>query len=326
VRSNRYVAGVDGGASKTVALVGTESGDILGRGESGSSNYHNIGSVAASEAIENAVNAAKEHAGLRRVKLETTVVALAGIDSSKDSKAATRFVRGARLAKKSFVIHDSVAALYTATRGRPGIVVNSGTGCFAAGTSATRKYVRVGGWGNLIDDRGSGFDIGMKAILMAFRMMDGRTQRTRLVSLVKRGLRVKMFDEILDLIYVKKIGVYGIARLVPMISRAASRDKVCRDILKEAGLTLAELVCTAARELRLTGEQFTLYTTGGVFGSGPYLLKPFISKIKKHCPRSRIVGLEIEPVKGSFWLAGELSRHGFRGEHRDWVTLPTEIR
>jgi N-acetylglucosamine kinase len=326
VRSERYVAGVDGGASKTVALVGTQDGRILGRGEYGPSNYHNIGSAGASKAIANAINEAKKRAGLSDLKLETAVVALAGIDSSKDNKAATRFVRSARLAKKSFVIHDSVAALYTATRGKPGIVVNSGTGCFAAGTSATRKYARVGGWGNLIDDRGSGFDIGMKAILMAFRMMDGRSKRTRLVSVVKRGLRVKMFDEILDLIYVNRIGVYEIARLVPMVSKAASRDKVCRDILKEAGRTLAELVCTAARELRLTRKQFTTYTTGGVFKSGPYLLNSFTSAIKKQCPRTRIVGLEIEPVKGSFWLAAELSKCGLRGEYRDWVTLPTEIR
>ena len=183
--------------------------------------------------------------------------------------------------------------------------MNSGTGCFAAGTSIGRKYVRVGGWGNLIDDRGSAFDIGMKAITMAFRMMDGRTPRSKLVSLLKRGLGVKMFDEILDLIYVDKIGVHEIARLAPLVSKAASSDKVCRYILTEAGLSLAELVNTAARELRLTRKQFVVYTTRSI-KSGRYLLNPFTSQIKKHCPRARIMRLEIEPVKGSFWLAGEL--------------------
>jgi len=325
VSPERYVAGVDGGASKTVALVGTAEGRILGRGEAGSSNYHNIGSVAASQAIKNAVIEAKKAAGLHGIRLEMAVVALAAIDSSKDSKEANRFVRRAHLAKKNLVIHDSVAALYTATHGKPGIIANSGTGCFAAGTSSARKYVRVGGWGNLIDDRGSAFDIGMKAITMAFRMVDGRTPRTSLVSLLKRRLQINMFDEILDLVYVNKIGVHEIARLAPLVSKAARSDKVCRSILKDAGLSLAELVNTAARELRLTDKRFVVYTTGGGFKSGCYLLNPFTSQIKKHCPRARITRLENEPVKGSLWLAAELSKRGLRSESGGWVRIPSEI-
>ena len=69
--TERYVAGVDGGASKTVALIGTARGRILGRGEAGSSNYHNIGSVAASQAIKSAITEAKKRAGLHGVRLET---------------------------------------------------------------------------------------------------------------------------------------------------------------------------------------------------------------------------------------------------------------
>jgi N-acetylglucosamine kinase len=324
--AERYVVGVDGGASKTIALLGTEQGKILGRGEAGSSNHHNVGALAASEAIKEAVVEAKKRAGLRDANIEIGVVALAAIDSSRDSKVATEFVRQAGLAKRSYAIHDSVAALYAATRGRPGIIVNSGTGCFAAGTSSARRYVRVGGWGNLIDDRGSAFDIGMRAITMGFRMMDGRTRRTHLTSVLKRGLRVKKFDEIQDLVYVKRIGVDEIAGLAPLISKAADSDRACRGILKEAGLSLAELVCTTARKLRLTGKRFVIYTTGGGFNAGPFLLKPFLSEIKKRYPRAQVTRLEIEPVKGSFWLACALSSGGLRDEPLGWVTLSAEIR
>ena len=323
--SKDYVVGVDGGASKTVALVGTADGKILGRGSADSSNYHNVGSSAASEAIRTAVLQAKQNAGLHATRLGTAIVALAAIDSANDAKEATRFVRQKQLAKSSFAIHDSVAALYAATRGDPGIIVNSGTGCFAAGTSRARRYVRVGGWGNLIDDKGSAYDIGMKAITLGFRMVDGRTPRTNLMSLVKRGLGVKMFDEIQDLVYVQRIGVDKIARLAPLVSRAAIRDKVCQNILKDAGLSLAELVCTAARELQLTRKQFVIYTTGGGFKAGRYLLNPFTSEVKKVCPQARIKGLETEPAKGAFWLAGEISRRGLHSESGGWVKLSSAI-
>ena len=325
VSAERYVVGVDGGATKTVAIVGTPEGEILGRGEAGPSNHHNIGARAAGQAIKDAVDKAKKRAGLRSTKLDIAVVALAAIDSSMDSKTATKFVREAKVANRSFAIHDSIAALYAATAGSPGVIVNSGTGCFAAGTSTARRYVRVGGWGNLIDDKGSAFDIGMRAIAIGFRMMDGRTPRTRLVSILKRGLRVKKFDEIQDLVYVKRIGVYEIAKLAPLISRASKSDRVCRDILEEAGLSLAELVCTAARQLKLTRKSFTVYIMGGGFRAGRYLVNPFISEVKRQCPRARITKLEIEPVKGSFRLAGELCKEGLQGDRLGWVTISAEL-
>src|SRR5208283_1034659 len=115
----------------------------------------NIGAIAASKSIKTAVTRAQRQAGLYRTKLNTAVVALAAIDSTKDQHVARRFVRSTNVAREIFVIHDSVAALYAATQGKPGIIVNSGTGCFAAGINQAGEYVRVGGWGYLIDDKGS---------------------------------------------------------------------------------------------------------------------------------------------------------------------------
>ncbi len=308
-----YVVGVDGGATKTLALIGTGTGKVLGVGVAGSSNYHNIGELAAGKAIKTAVDRAKKHAGIGRLKVATAVVALAAVDSAEDFRIARRFVRRANVAEGSVVIHDSVAALYAATQGRPGIIVNSGTGCFAAGINQVGEYVRVGGWGYLIDDKGSAFDIGMKAITIAFRMMDGRTQSTRLTTLLKRRLRVKRFDEILDIIYANKLSVEEIARLAPLVSKAASKDKVCRGILTEAGASLAELAITVARRLNMTNRSFQLATVGGGFKSGRYLLDPFTLMIKDTCRRARIVTLKDEPVKGAYLIATKLVRYGSEG-------------
>ena len=306
-----YVVGVDGGATKTVALIGTRA-RILGRGESGSSNYHNIGTVAAGRAIRTAVAKAKIQARLRGRRVETAVVALAAIDSAEGFRIARRFVRRANLAQEAFVIHDSVAALYAATRGRPGIIVNSGTGCFAAGINQAGEYVRVGGWGYLIDDKGSAFDIGMKAISSGFRMTDGRVRRTRLMTLLKKKLAVRRFDEIVDVIYSNRIGVEEIAELAPSVSKAASKDRVCRQILREAGASIAELASTAARRLKLTNTAFPLAMVGGVFRSGPYFVEPFTSRVRDECPQARLLRLEEEPARGAYLIAVKLARQGLK--------------
>ena len=318
--ADTYVVGVDGGATKTVAVIGTPA-TILGRGESGSSNYHNIGAVAAGKAIRTAVLNAEKQAGLRRTRIRTAVVALAALDSKRGIQIARRFVREANIAETVFVIHDSVAAFYAATKGKPGIIVNSGTGSFAAGVNRLGNYVRVGGWGYLIDDEGSAFDIGMKAVTSGFRMIDGRTQPTQLIALLKNRFGVGMFDEILDRIYSGRISVEEIAELAPAVSKAASRDIACRQILREAGTSLAELVCTAASRLNMTKTSFPLIIVGGGFKSGRPFFTPFMSEVRRRCPRAKPVKLQEEPAKGAYLVAAKLVPRGPNAlVHRDrWL-------
>lgn len=301
--TDRYVVGVDGGASKTVALIGTESGKILGRGESGPSNYHNIGAAAAGRAIKSAVIEAQRQANLRGVRLEIAVVALAAVDSEKDRSKARGFVRTAKIARTSFVVHDSVAALYAATKGKPGIIVISGTGCVAAGINRAGEYVRAGGWGYLIDDEGSAFDIGRKGLMRAFRMLDGRAPSTKLISILKRKFGVRKLEDALNLIYAEGMSVEEIARLAPLISKAASRDRACKEILNNAGKALAALACVVARRLHMTGDSFEVGTVGGNFKSGRHLFEPFVAGIRKECQRARVVKLRVEPALGALLLA-----------------------
>jgi N-acetylglucosamine kinase-like BadF-type ATPase len=303
LRTHRFVIGVDGGATKTVALIGTENGKILGQGESGPSNYHNVGTVAASAAIKEAVTEACKDARVKRSNLEFAVVALAAVDSPKDKVTAVRFLRDIRIARKNLVVHDSVAALQAATNGRPGIVVISGTGCVAAGLNRTGRFVRAGGWGYLIDDEGSAYDIGIKALRSAFRMIDGRAPRTRLTSILKRKFRVKTLEDALSLIYSKRLGVEGIAALTPLVSRLASGDMVCREILNSAGMTLADLACIVAKRLRMTHDTFPIVLVGGTFKVRRYLLRPFMARLRTKCPRAKVDIMRVEPVLGAFSLA-----------------------
>jgi N-acetylglucosamine kinase-like BadF-type ATPase len=309
-----YVVGVDGGGTKTVALLATADGRILGRGESGSANYHNIGPHAAAQSIKRAVSNAKRNAGLERGKPEIAAVALAAIDSPRDRLVTNRFVRDAGIARRSIVVHDSVAALHAATQGGPGIIVISGTGSAAAGINKAGKYARAGGWGYVIDDEGSAYDIGRKALNKAFRAIDGRSPRTRLVSILARRFKVNLLENAQKRIYSDGLSVEEIAQLSPLVSRTASVDPVCREILADAGIKLGELVCAVARRLRMTNERFNVYAVGGNFRSGRYLLEPFEARIRKECSRARVVILKVEPAQGALGLAlAELHRrHGQR--------------
>jgi N-acetylglucosamine kinase-like BadF-type ATPase len=311
LRTRRFIIGVDGGATKTVALIGTKNGKILGRGESGPSNYHNVGTLAASLAIKEAVTEACKDARVERSNLEFAVVALAAADSPKDKAIAARFLRKVRIARKSMVVHDSVAALYAATHGRAGIIVISGTGCVAAGINGSGEYVRAGGWGYLVDDEGSAYDIGIKALRSVFRRIDGRGPETKLTSILKRRFRVETLEDALSIIYSKRFGVNSIAALTPLVSRLAARDKVCRGILNSAAVSLAELACVVAKRLRMTHDAFPIVLVGGTFKAGRYLLEPLQAGIGKQCRRAKIEIMKIEPAQGALSLAVS----GFQEHH-----------
>jgi N-acetylglucosamine kinase-like BadF-type ATPase len=299
----RYVLGVDGGATKTVALIGTEDGKILGRGQSGSSNYHNVGVRAASLSVRRAVADARKQAKIRSNSVRVAVVALAAADSNRDRANVLRFVRQMKIARKSVVVHDTLAALQAATGGRPGIIVISGTGCVAAGVNGAGRYVRVGGWGYVIDDEGSGYDIGTKALRSAFRTIDGRAPYTRLTPSLKRRFQVGRLEDALNAIYSGELGVNGVAALAPLVSRLAPVDRVCRDILSRAGESLAELSCAVAKQLGMTHDAFPIALVGGTFKAGSYLLRPLVTTVRKECPRANVKILKVEPALGALSLA-----------------------
>jgi len=307
LNARSYIAGVDGGASKTVALIADENGRILGEGRAGSSNYHNVGVQVASLAVKNALKQAKSNAGVIE-KPDICVVALAGIDSEQDMKTASHFVKNARIAKTSIVIHDSVAAIYATTRGRPGIVVNSGTGSFAAGINGKGTYARAGGWGYIVGDEGSAYDIGLQAIKMTFRSFDGREEETKLTEILKRRFRVKQVDDLISQIYRNGLTVEQIAAVAPMVITSARKDMISRKILNEAGTQLGELVCAVAVRLNMTGVEFPVAAVGGNFKSGGYLIRALKSKVRRCCPKARVIQVHVEPAQGSLSLAVEAFR------------------
>lgn len=303
MRADRCVVGVDGGATKTVALIGTEDGTVLARGRSGSSNYHNVGSAAASRAIKEAVTEARRRAGIGASKVEIAAVALAGVDSSRDRASALRFLRNTKIARRTLMIHDSLAYLRAATHGRPGVIVNSGTGSVAAGTNKAGDYARSGGWGYLVDDEGSSYDIGMKALRSAIRMLDGRAPETKLTVILMRRFRVKRLEDVFSAIYSGKVGVDGIAALSPLVSASAATDMVSREILNRAGVCLAELACAVAKRLGMTHDTFPIVLVGGTYKSGKYLLQPLKARVREECPRARVKIMTVEPALGAFSIA-----------------------
>jgi N-acetylglucosamine kinase len=80
------VLGIDGGGSKTVCILMQDTGEVLGRGEAGSSNYQTIGIKATLQSIESAIYAATNEAlnFINYINIKAICLGLAGVGRATD--------------------------------------------------------------------------------------------------------------------------------------------------------------------------------------------------------------------------------------------------
>src|SRR5262249_30148947 len=148
----RFVMGIDGGATKTLAAVLDLDREVLHLAQGGPSNEDAVGAEAAVHVLLEVADGAMDRAGISPQDLAAAVVAVAGTDTD----AVAKQVRSRR-SKDWIVVNDVVAAWATATGARPGIGAISGTGSNVFGMGPDGRTWRSGGWGHLLGDEGSGY-------------------------------------------------------------------------------------------------------------------------------------------------------------------------
>jgi N-acetylglucosamine kinase-like BadF-type ATPase len=222
---------------------------------------------------------------------------LASLVGSPD-EAATRISEAADGAPVALAI-DAVTAHLGALGGRGGAVVAVGTGSIAIGTDLAGHWKRVGGWGHLYDDRGSGAWIGIEALKAAIRTHDGVTTDAAalLAAAVARFGAAPSWPAQL-LTRPDRAGLLaGFAADVGAL--AASGEPVAVDIMARAG---AEVAATLAAALD-PGVPALAAGTGGVFGAGGAFTAAFEREFARLAPHAELVASAGTPLDGAVQLA-----------------------
>ena len=180
----KYFLGVDGGASKTAALVTDENSVPLGRGLAGGSNHLRVGIEQATRNIERAVNSALVEAGVAIREIEYAYCGIAGSDHIEHHERVVEALR-VFFPRGNFVVdNDARIALTGAVGFGSGIVVIAGTGSVAFGRNTNGGEARAGGWGPKIGDEGSGYAIARDGLTAIVRAYDGRGPATKMTDLL----------------------------------------------------------------------------------------------------------------------------------------------
>ena len=301
---SRYFLGVDGGASKTAALLTDESGEPLGRGIAAGSNHLRVGIEMATRNIERSVNIALVEAGLPHRQIEYAYCGIAGSDHPEHHDRVVESLR-VFFPRGNFIVDtDARIALTGAVGFGAGVVIIAGTGSVAFGRNAAGKEGRAGGWGPTLGDEGSGYAIAREGLAAIVRAHDGRAEPTKMTELLCHEYGMCNPVDLPRFVYAASTHTDDIARYGKLVVEAAhAGDGVARDILDDAGRELGECVLAVARKLDLQNEVFPVAYVGGAFRSGDLLLEPMTRTIHAEAPRAKVMAPLHSPVEGAALMA-----------------------
>jgi N-acetylglucosamine kinase-like BadF-type ATPase len=241
-------------------VVVDRAGREQGRAISGSSNYTVVGAEEAAEQIRRAVTEATQLAEAE-LPLRAIWVGRSGVDRPGARARLLPLLRP--LAVDTRLTNDA-ELVFGALEGSVGVVLIAGTGSIALGRDTAGATVRAGGWGHLIGDEGSGYDLGRRALQASARAADGRGPHTDLLDAVVSQWQLEHPMEIIGKVYGTgdKAEIAALSSLV--FAAARNGDAVARQIVADAASELAQAVIAVGGRIAVPNGGLPLALAGGL--------------------------------------------------------------
>ena len=276
-----YVIGIDGGGSRIRSVIVDTGGRLTAHiGLPFSANVVSVNALLISERLRALFDAYKTYIPDRGTFSGIIAAGFAGAGRESERQATYDIFSNLGFKNRVFIFTDLEIALEGAFPFGFGIVLAAGTGSAAFGKDSHGIVRRCGGWGYLLSDEGSGYDIGRKAIAYSLRSFDGLLPKTRLLDDVCSHFSLSSITEIVTLVHSGKIQPAEIADCAPIVFKAAyENDAVAASIITEAGTALGTLVFGLLQNLHFTGRPVPLCLTGSLFKSKEMLLPHILASL-----------------------------------------------
>lgn len=305
------ILGIDGGGTKVDVTVLSGSGRVVGRSVGGPCN---IAAMHTDLALES-VTEAGERALLPLGQTRNDVMALcAGVAGYSHVAHRRDFRVGLSKVFPNAAIDiqpDYVVAHDGAFRGRAGVIAIAGTGSAAYGCSASGDSHRTGGYGYLIDDRGSGYGVGRLALAAILKQLDGTGERTTLTQRCMNVVYISKPSDLIAAVFGGELDRVSIAALAREVAAAATVDcdAVSIKILEKAAMSLADLCIGVIRTLGMDSIACPVCPIGSLWGAGPVLTGPFMDCLSTKFPQATVVESNSSPSEGAARRALRLFTH-----------------
>ncbi len=312
------VLGVDGGGTRTEAVVASEGGELLGRAVSGPSNWEDVGLGGAGAAFRVAVGEALAAAEARPEDVAHAVFGLAGVDWPSDVERLAYAIDPLGLSGGRSTVNDSEIVLRAGSDSPAAIAVVAGGGSVVAGRNADGQTFRTLGLGPLFGDFSSAIDVSEEAVRAVARAYTGRGPATALTELLGKRFERPTAADLLE--YLSRRELHGrieneVENVAPLVIEAASGgDGVAREILDRVGREMGADVVLVAARLGMLRSPFDVVLAGGFLSSaGSFVSGPLEQVVRLEASEVEFVQLRTPPVVGAVLMA--LDSIGARADH-----------
>lgn len=297
--SGPLVIGVDGGGTRTRAIILDEAGGELGRAATGPALVDGRELPIDIEGVVSTVRSAAMAAG---IALPCTALCggFAGVGREQERKAVEAALVEHDLAKGVRVVTDAEAAFFDAFRAGPGLLMIAGTGSVALGRAEDGRQARVGGWGLLLGDEGSAYEIGLRALRAIARSADGRGEPTKLQAYFIAELSLISPEDLIA--WAAGAGKRAIAGLAPAVcDLAAAGDPAAAAIISEAVASLAAHIDALLAQLGPWSSPPRLALAGGLLAPDRPLRAPLAAAAaERDCV---VLDSQVAAVRGAALMA-----------------------
>ena len=301
-----YFIGIDGGGTKTKAVLVDENLNIINEGIGGPSNFLVFDINNVSDSILELLSNLTNDANMSLNDIQSILIGTAGAGRRDD---AQRLENSVFKKSKENNIHinnfrvesDARIALEGAFAGKPGSILIAGTGSIMFGKDKLGNIHRVGGFGRILGDEGSGFHIGRAGLSAVAKSFDGRNNGTLLTQLLKAKFNINDSVQLINEVYKNNFDIPTVAPLV--IEAAEKNDEICKDILNSEIYQLLEHMSAMGKAM--DEDVLSICLIGGTITTNNYYANLFQLRIKE-IANVKVKKAELSPHMGAALMARNL--------------------
>ena len=297
------VLGVECGATRTVALVADSSNNLVERIEGPAANARLL--------TDDQLSAHFKQLAAKCPKPAAVGIGMAGVRSADDRRRVASAASFAWPDVPCWVGNDLETALEAAGNSRSEttvtrVILISGTGSCSYGRNPRGQTAKVGGWGHLLGDQGSGYDIAMDAMRAVVQQYDRTGQWPRLGQALLRAIMLNGPEDLIGWVHqASKPDVAALAKEV--FAAAALGDRIARQVLGRASMRLADTAAACARRLSKQGQPLEFVFVGGVLKNQPQFARRVANLLREKWPGARTRQLQREGAWGAVAKALKLA-------------------
>jgi len=301
-----FIIGIDGGGTKTHAVITNLQGEKLYECFGGPSNFLIVGTEKVSVSLHEVIQDCLRCLNLSTADLAAVLLGSTGAGRRTDAELLETefqsFLRSKKISIPNFRVEsDARIALEGAFGGKPGSILIAGTGSIMFGKDKAGTIHRVGGFGRYLGDEGSGYSIGRNGLTAVAKAFDGRSEKTIISDLLFEKFTISTSESLIQNVYKNNFDIPSVAPLV--LQAAELDDKTAIEIIEQETDEL--ILHIKAMQKKINEPVLFISLIGGILSNKNIFSQLFTHKVSQQLSNCVIRAPEFPPEYGAIILARE---------------------